>query len=123
MLQLSARTMKHASLKSAVRSTALVVATAAAAALAVAAGCSKDSEAAAAVASVEFLGGDAGKSTFSKAAGDFRQEGEKAGVMSVRFKPTAKGSVAIAGTFKMSVCSAKDCQIEVQEISVPVAVK
>lgn len=76
---------------------------------------------------VEFLGTDAaGKNTFSKSAGDFvADQGSppKAGTMTVKFKPSAKGNVTINATFKMSVCSAQNCQLETQEISAPVTVK
>ena len=76
---------------------------------------------------VEFLGTDAaGKNTFSKSAGDFVTEPgspPKAGTMTVKFKPGAKGNVTINGTFKMSVCSAQNCQLETQEVSAPVVVK
>ncbi len=78
-------------------------------------------------AGVEFLGTDAaGKNTFSKSAGDFVADPgtpAKAGTMTVKFKPSAKGNVTINGTFKMSVCSAQNCQLETQEISVTVTAK
>lgn len=70
---------------------------------------------------VQFLGtGDA--NTFSRAAGDFREEGEKTATMTVRFKPKAAGQAKVSGTYKMSVCSADNCQIEQTpvELSVPV---
>lgn len=70
---------------------------------------------------VTFLGsGEA--STFSRAAGDFREDGEKTGVMTVRFKPTAAGEAKVSGTYKMSVCSASSCQIESQAVSLSVPV-
>jgi hypothetical protein len=61
--------------------------------------------------------------TFSKESGDFVEEGEKAATMTVRFKPTAAGEAKVAGTYKMSVCSADQCQIEVQPIALNVPVK
>lgn len=74
------------------------------------------------VSGVEFLGkGD--KNVFSKASGDFKQDGEKVATMSIRFKPASKGNVTIAGQYKMSVCSAANCQLETQDISAAVAVK
>jgi len=78
-------------------------------------------------AGVEFLGGDAaGKNTFSKSAGDFvidaSSDPAKSGTMTVKFKPAAKGSSTISGTFKLSVCSAQNCQLETQEISATVPV-
>ena len=60
---------------------------------------------------VDFLGkGD--KTKFTKDSGDFVADGEKAGTMTVRFKPSAAGKTKITGTYKMSVCSADQCQIE-----------
>lgn len=70
---------------------------------------------------VTFLGkGDA--NTFSRASGDFAEEGEKAATMTVRFKPTAAGSARVSGTYKMSVCSAENCQIEQQAVTLDVPV-
>ncbi|MGH7281876.1 MAG: hypothetical protein ACRELY_10160 [Polyangiaceae bacterium] len=78
-------------------------------------------------AGVEFLGTDAaGKNTFSKSAGDFVADPgtpPKAGTMTVKFKPAGRGTVTINGTFKMSVCSAQNCQLETQEISAAVTAK
>jgi hypothetical protein len=57
--------------------------------------------------------------------GDFREEGEKAATMTVAFKPTAApagGKVTLAGTYKMSVCSDANCQIEQTAISLAVPV-
>jgi hypothetical protein len=76
---------------------------------------------------VEFLGSDAaGKNTFSKSAGDFvidSGDPAKSATMTVKFKPAAKGTSTIKGTFKMSVCSAQNCQLETQDISVDIPVK
>jgi hypothetical protein len=70
---------------------------------------------------VQFLGsGDA--NTFSRAAGDFREEGEKTATMTVRFKPTATGEARVTGTYKMSVCSAENCQIETPTVTLAVPV-
>lgn len=74
---------------------------------------------------VEFLGRDpANKSLFSKAAGDFALDSgnEKVGTMTIRFKPSAHGSVNIAGLFKLSVCSAQNCQLGQTNVTVPVTV-
>jgi hypothetical protein len=60
--------------------------------------------------------------TFTKEAGDFVEEGEKSGTMTVRFKPAAAGEAKVAGTYKMSVCSADQCQIEAQPIALNVPV-
>ncbi|HEX7663854.1 MAG TPA: hypothetical protein VF407_05065 [Polyangiaceae bacterium] len=81
-------------------------------------------------ANIEFLGTDAaGKNTFSKSAGDFVADPTtggapaKGGTMTIKFKASAKGAATINGTFKMSVCSAQNCQLETQEISAAVTVK
>lgn len=41
---------------------------------------------------------------FSKDDGDFKLQGDKVGVVTVRFKPAAKGKVTIAGTYKFATC-------------------
>jgi len=75
-------------------------------------------------AGLEFLGKDAaGKNVFSKGAGDFTIDGEKAATMNVRFKAAKAGSSTITGQYKMSVCSAQNCQLETQEMALNVAVK
>lgn len=74
---------------------------------------------------VTFLGKDsAGAETFSKAAGDFTLDAsnEKLGTMTVKFKSANKGAVNIAGVFKLSVCSAQNCQLEQANVTVPVTV-
>lgn len=78
------------------------------------------------VAGVEYTGTDAaGKNVFSKASGDFTPDAkdEKLGVMKVHFKVAKAGNVNITGTFKLSVCSAENCQLETAELSVPVTIK
>jgi hypothetical protein len=50
--------------------------------------------------------------------GSFARDGEQAGTMTVTFRATAPGTAKVAGTFKLSVCSDDECQIE----DVPVAV-
>ena len=74
---------------------------------------------------ITFLGKDpAGAETFSKAAGDFKPDAsnEKVGTMTVKFKAASKGSVSVAGTFKLSVCSAQNCMLEQASVTVPVVV-
>jgi hypothetical protein len=76
---------------------------------------------AAAAPGVQFLGsGDA--NTFSRTAGDFREDGEKTGTMTVRFKPSTAGEARVSGTYKMSVCSAENCQVETQAVTLVVPV-
>jgi hypothetical protein len=64
--------------------------------------------------------GDA--NTFSRSSGDFHEDSEKVGTMTVRFKPSAAGEARVAGTYKMSICSAEQCQIETQAVSLAVPV-
>ena len=76
-------------------------------------------------AGVEFQGTDAGgKNVFSKAAGDFKLDpkDEKLGYMSVRFKAKS-GAVKITGKLKLSVCNEANCQMETQDLAIPVTVK
>lgn len=61
-------------------------------------------------------------STFSRESGDFREENETTAAMSVRFKPASKGVANVAGTFKMSVCSDENCQVEQTPIALHVPV-
>lgn len=70
---------------------------------------------------VVFLG-KSDANMFTRASGDFVEQGEKTGTMTVRFKPSAAGPVKVAGKYKLSVCSADQCQIEEEmvELDVPV---
>ncbi len=79
---------------------------------------------AAPAAGITYLGSDAqNPQVFSKTAGDFSIDGEKNATMTVKFKAAQKGAVSIAGTFKFSVCSAQNCQLEQQDVAVSVTVK
>jgi hypothetical protein len=71
-------------------------------------------------AGVDYLG-KKDKTKFTKEDGDFVADGEKAGTMTVRFKPAATGKTKITGTYKMSLCSADQCQIEepALELTIP----
>jgi hypothetical protein len=69
-----------------------------------------------------FLGKSDPPTSFTKDAGDFVEDGEKSGTMTVRFKPSAAGEAKVAGTYKMSVCSADQCQIEAQPVALSVPV-
>ncbi len=62
--------------------------------------------------------------TFSKANGDFTLDAsnEKVGTMTLKFKSANKGAVSISGVFKLSVCSAQNCQMETANVTVPVTV-
>jgi hypothetical protein len=69
-----------------------------------------------------FLGtGDGG--TFSRPNGDFVEQGEKVGVMTVRFRSPLPGEAHVAGTYKFSVCSAEQCQIEQEKVDLAVSVR
>ena len=73
---------------------------------------------------VEFLGTDgAGKNVFSKAASDWRKKDEKTGTMTVKWRSGVKGDKTIAGVFKLSVCSAQNCQLEQPPVSFTAAVR
>lgn len=54
---------------------------------------------------VAFLGKSDPKSLFSRDNGDFQAQGDKVGVITVKFKPAAKGKVKIGGTYKYATCS------------------
>jgi hypothetical protein len=71
---------------------------------------------------VDFLGsGDA--NTFSRGQGDFKEDGEKNATLTVRFKPKSAGEAKVSGTYKLSVCSAENCQIETQNVTLAVNVQ
>jgi hypothetical protein len=73
---------------------------------------------------VEFLGADAaGKNVFTKASNDWQKKDEKSGVMTIAFRASDKGSKVVGGTFKLSVCSAQNCQLEQQHVQAAVAVR
>jgi hypothetical protein len=76
------------------------------------------------VSGVAFRGTDrGGPNVFSKDADDWHKTGAQQGVMTVTFQSTDKGSKSISGNFKLSVCSAQNCQLEQQTVTVPVAVR
>ncbi|HEY6464315.1 MAG TPA: hypothetical protein VIY73_29305 [Polyangiaceae bacterium] len=73
---------------------------------------------------VEYLGADAaGKNTFSRDAKDWKKTDEKSGVMTLAFRADDKGQKTVGGTFKLSVCSAQNCQLEQQPVKATVAVR
>ena len=55
-------------------------------------------------------------------AGDFERK-EKSGVMTIKFKPSAKGKVTITGPYKICICTEKICQPTTHSISFDVDVK
>ena len=60
---------------------------------------------------------------FTKGAGDFRVDGKTAGSMVVRYRSAALGAHAVAGTYKLSVCSDAKCQMETAKVAVTVSIK
>ena len=52
--------------------------------------------------------------------GTFKISGEKHGTMTVRFTPTQPGATKLVGTFKLSVCSEDNCEIESPKIALDV---
>lgn len=64
-----------------------------------------------------------GKLVFSKCAGDFKEEGASKATMTVRFKPTKAGSVNVAGTYKLSVCSDQNCVLDSAKLELAVNVE
>jgi len=73
---------------------------------------------------IAFAGTDAaGKNVFSKPAGDWKKTDEKAGAMTVKFTAQDKGQKTIAGTLKLSVCSAATCLLEQREVSAVVSAR
>jgi hypothetical protein len=72
---------------------------------------------------VTFLGTDsAGPSVFSKAASNWQKAAPQKGVMTVSFQ-SAKGQKNVAGTFKLSVCSAQNCQLEQQTLATTITAR
>jgi hypothetical protein len=70
-----------------------------------------------------FVPTDAAGVTFSGGApGDFAMQGAKAGTMSLRFKASQAGTVTVAGTFKICVCTESECQPEQVAVSLAVPI-
>jgi hypothetical protein len=73
---------------------------------------------------VQFLGTDGGRTNvFSKLAKNWARRDERTGTMTVTFKPVEKGSKAIDGVFKLSVCSVQNCQLEQEQVKATVVVR
>jgi hypothetical protein len=73
---------------------------------------------------VTFLGTDpTGATTFSKAAGDWQKADAKSGAMTVKFIAADPGPRAIAGTLKLSVCSAGACLLEQRQVKTNIVAK
>jgi hypothetical protein len=72
-----------------------------------------------AAAGVEFHGSQG--ATFT--AGDFTRQGKTVGVMTVKFKPSAKGAITLTGKYKVCFCTDKECAPSTIDVSIPVTVK
>ncbi|MGO8999932.1 MAG: hypothetical protein ACLQVI_41935 [Polyangiaceae bacterium] len=70
-------------------------------------------------AGVEFHG--SGGATFT--GGDFERQGKTVGVMTIKFKPSAKGAVTLTGKYKVCFCTDKECAPSTIDVSIPVTVK
>jgi hypothetical protein len=73
---------------------------------------------------LEFLGKDPqSRGLFGKDQGDFEKDGEKAAGGHVRIKARAAGQVAVAGKYKLSVCSEANCELEHADLAFEGTVK
>ena len=54
--------------------------------------------------------------------GTFVVEAKQRGTLTVRFTPTAAGPARVTGTFKLSVCTEDNCEIEAPKITLEVPV-
>jgi hypothetical protein len=73
---------------------------------------------------VSFQGTDpAGPNVFSKGASNWQKTGPQKGTMNVVFQSTDKGTKNVAGTFKFSVCSDQNCQLEQATLATAVSVR
>lgn len=54
---------------------------------------------------------------------DFKKDDATHGRMTVKFQPADKGTKTISGTFKLSVCSSSNCQLEKVTLQAAVVVK
>ena len=68
---------------------------------------------------VEFHGSSG--ATFT--GGDFARQGKTVGVMTVKFKPSAKGAITLTGKYKVCFCTDKECAPSTIDVSIPVTVK
>ncbi len=73
---------------------------------------------------VEFLGaGGPDRNVFSTFTGNWSKSDERTGAMTIAFKPSNPGTMALGGTFKLSVCSPENCQLESQAVKTTVTVR
>jgi len=64
-----------------------------------------------------------GSSGATFVGGDFERRGKTVGVMTVKFKPSAKGPLTLTGKYKVCFCTDKECAPATIDISIPVTVK
>jgi hypothetical protein len=70
-----------------------------------------------------FVPSDGAGLTFSGGTpGDFAMQGAKSGTMNLRFKAAQAGTVTVAGTFKICVCTDSECQPEQVAVSLAVPI-
>ena len=69
---------------------------------------------------VDFLGKEG--RTYSKAGGELVKTGETTARMNLPFQAKSPGKAHISGTFKMSVCSESNCQIESPTVALDVPI-
>lgn len=72
-----------------------------------------------AAAGVEFHGSQG--ATF--VGSDFARQGKTVGVMTIKFKPSAKGAITLTGKYKVCFCTDKECAPSTIDVSIPVNVK
>jgi hypothetical protein len=70
---------------------------------------------------VEFHGSGEGNAVFT--GGAFARQGKTVGLMTVKFKPSAPGNLAITGTYKICICNEKICQPSTTPVTINVNVK
>lgn len=73
---------------------------------------------------LSFQGTDsAGPKVFSKAANNWQKVAAQKGVMNVVVQAADKGDKPLSGVFKLSVCSAQNCQLEQTQVAATVHVR
>ena len=67
--------------------------------------------------------GDPAAAVTPDGPGAFALDGDQHGTLTITFRPAAPGTATLMGTFKLSVCSDNNCEIEAPklELAVPVS--
>jgi hypothetical protein len=60
--------------------------------------------------------------TFSRSGGDFVENDETTGTLTLRFRPNAPGPTEIAGTYRLSVCSGDQCRVDQRDVTISIPV-